>query len=214
MLMWKTIARLVLRYGYLWLFIILGLTVFLGWEASHVKLSYEFSKAIPTDHPKYIAYQQFRKKFGEDGNLLVIGIQSDKIFQQDLFNDYVKLIHDLKKTQYVEDAISMPGAINLVRSDDAEKLQAVPVFRDTILSQAEIDSGKNVFLGLPFYRGLLYNGETNAWMAGLRINGEKLNSPERTNIINNILRLTDAFSAKHKIDLHLSGLPLIRTILA
>ena len=124
MLMWKTIARLVLRYGYLWLFIILGLTVFLGWEASQVKLSYEFSKAIPTDHPKYIAYQQFRKKFGEDGNLLVIGIQSDKIFQKDLFNDYVKLIHDLKKTQYVEDAISMPGAINLVRSADAEKLQA------------------------------------------------------------------------------------------
>jgi predicted RND superfamily exporter protein len=62
--MWKSLARLILRYGYLWLIILLGITAFLGWQASKVKLSYEFSRAIPTDNPKYLAYQSFRKKFG------------------------------------------------------------------------------------------------------------------------------------------------------
>src|SRR5690242_1849528 len=74
MLMWNSLARVILRYGYLWLAILLAVTVFLGWQASKVKLSYEFSRAIPTDNPKYEEYQEFRKKFGDDGNLLVVGI--------------------------------------------------------------------------------------------------------------------------------------------
>src|SRR6476620_3076665 len=126
MLMWKTIARLVLRYGYLWLFIVLGLTVFLGWEASQVKLSYEFSKAIPTDNPKYIAYQNFQKKFGEDGNLLVIGIKTKNLFSADLFNSYSRLERNLKRVHGVTDVISVPTSINLVRQNGSEKLQTVP----------------------------------------------------------------------------------------
>src|SRR4029078_3630088 len=120
MLMWNTLARMILRYGYVWLAILLGITAFLGWQASKVKLSYEFARAIPTDHPKYIAYQEFRKKFGEDGNLLVIGIESKNIFQQDIFNDYVELARDVKSVKGVEEIISMPGAVNLVRTDTSE----------------------------------------------------------------------------------------------
>src|SRR5690349_23168159 len=118
--MWRSIARLVLRFGYVWLFIILAITAILGWQASKVKLSYEFSRAIPTYHPKYIAYQDFRKKFGEDGNLLVIGIQTKEIFNQAIFNDYVALTNNVKKVRGVEEIISMPGAINLVRTDTSE----------------------------------------------------------------------------------------------
>lgn len=212
--MWKTVARVVLRYGYLWLGLLAGITVFLGWHASRVKLSYEFTRAIPTDNPKYLAYQSFRQKFGEDGNLLVIGVQSDHIFQQDFFNDYAALAKDLKKVNGVLDVVSLPSAINLRRMEESEKLQAIPVFRDTLLSQAEIDSSRQVFLSLPFYRGLLYHAETNAWLMGLRINGRLLNSPARTKVIGDITALTDRFSDRHKTTLHLSGLPLIRTIVS
>ena len=37
--------------------------------ATQVKLSYEFTRAIPTDNPKYQEYQSFLKKFGGDGNM-------------------------------------------------------------------------------------------------------------------------------------------------
>ncbi|HEY0354694.1 MAG TPA: MMPL family transporter, partial [Flavisolibacter sp.] len=212
--MWRSLARLILRYGYLWLTILVGITAYLGWEASKVKLSYEFSRAIPTDHPKYIAYQQFRQQFGEDGNLLVIGIQTDQLFQKEIFSDYVGLFKELKKTKGVTDVISVPSAVNLVRQPESEKLQAVPVFQDTVLTQEQIDSSKNVFLGLPFYNGLLYNASTKAWLMGVRIDGAILNSPERSKVVNDIVKLTDQFGDRHKIEMHLSGLPLIRTMMA
>src|SRR5512132_2945068 len=140
--MWRSLARLILRYGYLWLAVLLALTAFFGWHASQVKLSYEFSRAIPTDNPKYKAYQEFRKKFGEDGNLLVIGIQTDKLFGEKTFNDYFSLQRNLKKIDAVEDIISIPSAVNLVKDSSTEKLRAEPIFPEKVLSKVEIDSAK------------------------------------------------------------------------
>ena len=128
--MWKALGESILKYKIILLLLLLGATAFMGWHASKVKLSYEFSRAIPTDNPKYKAYQEFRKKFGEDGNLLVIGIQTKEIFQQAIFNDYYKLHENIKKTAGVEDVISMPAAINLIKDSATEKLEAQSIFKD------------------------------------------------------------------------------------
>src|SRR6478672_13948186 len=89
--MWRAVAEFILRFRALLICLLTAVTIFLGWQASQVKLSYEFSKAIPTDNPKYLVYQEFRKKYGDDGNLLVIGVQIPSLFQQNIFNDYLSL---------------------------------------------------------------------------------------------------------------------------
>src|ERR671913_246852 len=94
--MWEAVARIILKNRWLLLILLLVTTLFMAFHASKVELSYEFSKAIPTDNPKYLTYQDFRKKFGEDGNLLVIGMQTDKLFTQDFFNDYSKLVQSIR----------------------------------------------------------------------------------------------------------------------
>jgi predicted RND superfamily exporter protein len=212
--MWKALGEAILRYKIILLLLLLGATAFMGWHASKVKLSYEFSRAIPTDNPKYKAYQQFRSKYGEDGNLLVIGIQTKDIFQRSIFNDYLKLHEDLKKTAGVDDVISMPAAVNLIKDSATEKLEAKQIFIGTALSQSQIDSSKAIFYSLPFYRNLLYNRETNAWLMGVRINKNILNSEKRTGVVDEISKLTNDFGSKHQLEMYLSGLPLIRTKLA
>ena len=102
-------------------------------------------------------------------SLLVIGIQTNDFFNEKLFNDYAHLVRDLKKVNGVADIISVPSAINLVKESDTGKLVATSLFAEKELSQAEIDSSKNIFLSLPFYRHLLYNPKTNAWMMGISI---------------------------------------------
>src|ERR1700761_7795176 len=155
--MWESIARLVLKYRLFWLIALLSVTGFMAYHASKVKLSYDFNSAIPTDNPKYQAYQEFRKTFGEDGNMLVIGVQTDKLFQQDVFTDYIRLTEALKKVPGVDDVLGVAGAINLIKDTATQKPVAVPIFPATPVSQTQIDSGKAVLLGLPFYQGLLYN---------------------------------------------------------
>jgi len=75
--MWQNIGRFILKYRLPILITLAALTAFMGYHASKVQLSYDFSRAIPLDNPKYKVYQEFRKTFGEDGNLLVLGIQTE-----------------------------------------------------------------------------------------------------------------------------------------
>src|SRR4026209_1646798 len=95
--MWYNLGRFILKFRFPLLFILLLLSGFMVWHASKVQLSYDFARAIPTNNPKYKVYQEFRKKFGEDGNLLVIGIQTEKLFTEKIFNEYAKLQRDLKQ---------------------------------------------------------------------------------------------------------------------
>jgi uncharacterized protein len=212
--MWELLARWVLKWKYVLLGVLALLTVFFGWHASQVKLSYEFSKAIPLDNPKYIAYQSFKRTFGEDGNLMVLGVQTDKLFQQHFFNDYATLSADIKKVEGVEDVLGVPAASSLQKDTLDEKLSAVPIFGTPPLSQSAIDSGKKAFLNIPFYKGILHNPETNTYLFAIRINRNILNSAKRTGVVYNITKLGDAFAKKHSVDVHYSGLPLIRTRMA
>src|SRR5260370_31512551 len=110
--MWESIARLVLRFRLFLLVALLAVTGYMGWRASRVKLSYDFNRAIPTDNPKYKAYQEFRKTFGEDGNLLAIGVRTDKLFRQDIFTNYIALSEALKTVPW---AHLLPGVADTMK---------------------------------------------------------------------------------------------------
>lgn len=209
--MWQRLGRFILQYRVILLVVLAAVTGFMAYHASHVQLSYDFSRAIPIDNPKYKEYQEFKKKFGEDGNLLVLGIKTDKLFDAGLFNDYARLQNDLKKQYGVEDVIGVPGSMNLVKDSVSEKLKADTIFPNRELTQEEINTGKAVFLNLPFYRYLLYNPDSSVWMMGVRIRKDLMASKARIGIVHSIDKIADKFGAKYNLVVHKSGLPQIRT---
>src|SRR5664279_1177763 len=101
--MWRRLAQFVLKNRLLLLILLFASTAVMAFFAVKIKLSYEFSKAITTDNPKYKDYLSFKNKFGDDGNLLVIGVQTDHFFEQNNFLAYTQLHNDLKKIPHVED---------------------------------------------------------------------------------------------------------------
>lgn len=212
--MWQRLGKFVLKFRGPLLILLLAITVVMGYFASQVKLSYEFSKAIPTDNPKYQEYLSFKEKFGDDGNLLVAGIKTDSLFNLPFFNAYKELHKQLKQVEFVEDVLSVPSAVNLKKDSATENLLAQKIFPDSIATQAQLDTAAGKFYNLPFYRSLLYNPELKAYLIAVRINKDVLNSKGRTKVINEITAAVKAFEEKAKTDVHLSGLPLIRTVVA
>jgi predicted RND superfamily exporter protein len=212
--MWQRLAGFVLKFRLPLLVLLLAGTVVMAYYASKVELSYEANKSIPLDNLKYKDYQQFKKLFGEDGNLMVIGVQTDDFFKADFFDDYVQLNKDLKKVEFVENVLSVPFAINLVKNDSTHKLAAGPLFKGDLKQQSVLDSLDRVFNTLPFYKGLLYNPDTHAYMMLVNINKEVMNTARRIEVVKNIMALGNAFGKKHHTEVRMSGLPLIRTIMA
>ena len=64
--MWYRLGQNILKYKKTYLFFILLSTVVMGYFAVQIKLSYEYTKAIPSDNPKFIVYNEFVKKYGVD----------------------------------------------------------------------------------------------------------------------------------------------------
>ena len=161
--MWKSLAKFVLKNRLLLLILLFASTAVMAFFAGKIKLSYEFAKAIPVDNPKYKDYLSFKEKFGDDGNLLVIGVQTNHFFEKNNFETYRQLHNDLKKIPYVEDVLSVVNAVYLLKDTSSQKLIAIPVFPADLNSQQQLDSCRKLFYTLPFYKSLLYNPATNAY---------------------------------------------------
>jgi uncharacterized protein len=210
--MWHKTAAFIIKYRIALLIALLADTAIMGYFASQVKLSYEFTSAVPTDNPKYVEYQNFRRQFGEDGNLMVVGVQTDKFFSPDFFNDYAFLAKSVAKVNAVENVLSIPGAVTLVKDTVTSKLKVAAIAGDPPFSN--VDSIRDVFLNLPIYKGFLYNPDSGAYMMAVRIDKNVINSKDRSQVIDSIVAMGNAFGEKHGCEMHYSGLPLIRTQMA
>ena len=214
--MWESIARFVLKNKLVLLIALALATAFMGWHASKVQLSYDFTRAIPTDNARWVSYQNFRRQFGEDGNMVVIGMQSEHLFDEKVFTDLALLATQLRNVDGVENVLSIPTAVTLVKDSVSQKLKAVNIFvKDSGTQQfSHFDSSRQLFFGLPFYKNVLYNPQTNASLMAIRVNGKLMASATRSRVVKDITTVGDRFGSKHSIEMRYSGLPLIRTQVA
>ena len=94
--MWKYFSSILLRNKLAFTLALLLITAFMGFETSKIELSYDFAKILPDDDSSYVEYVRFKKQFGEDGNVMVIGFEDKKLFQLTKLNDWYNLTDTIK----------------------------------------------------------------------------------------------------------------------
>ena len=209
--MWKYFAGLLLRNRTIFTSIVLLITVWMGYETSKTELSYDFAQILPDTDSTFIEYQNFKKHFGEDGNVMVMGFEDKNLFQYQKFNDWYELSKTIKNIQGIKDLMSVPTTFKFVMNDSLQKFDFVPLIQHPIRNQQDVDSIKADFLNLPFYEGIIYNKETGANVMAITFTKKDLNSKRRLEIVAQIRVLADEFAAKHKVEMHYSGMPYIRS---
>src|SRR5215217_6176323 len=160
--MWNKIATYIIRYRLLWVALVLVSTVFMAFEASKIELSYNFARILPSNDPVEKEYQDFRKLFGEDGSVMVIGWQDPELFNIDKFRDWYKLSEEIKASEGIKNVLSLANVYKIVRNDSLTRFDFAPVIRQMPQTQAEADSLKKEIANLPIYEGLVLNSKTNA----------------------------------------------------
>ncbi len=212
--MWARFSESILKNRVFFLVITLLVIAFMTYKSSQVQLSYAGSKVLPIDDPAFIKYNEFKNTFGEDGTLLVLGIQSDKLFKKDFFNDWYRLGNELRELDGITEALSIAHVFEL-KKDTAKKSFIIErVIKNDVSSQTELDSLQQKIEELPFYKGLIYNKDSNATLMALSFDREILNTSERNGIIRSIVEAAEKFSEKHDVDVRYSGLPYIRTLVS
>ena len=210
--MWTHLVRVVLRYRFYNLIAVVLITAFMGYMATKVKLSYEMAKMLPATDTTSIVYENFKKEFGEDGSVFFVGFQDTNLFEIEKFNDWYDLNYKLKEIEGVKEVVSLSRIYQLVKDDSTKQFNFLPIFDNKPASQKELDSLKKIIYSLPFYKGLLYNPDSEVSLMMITLDKDILNTKNRVGLIYNIKELIANFGEKHNLEIHYSGLPYIRTI--
>jgi uncharacterized protein len=212
--MWYRLGQNIVKYKVTSLIVLALATIVMGYFAMQVKLSYEFTKAIPEDNPKYVTYKKFVNQFGVDGTTMVVGFQTDSLYTTNIFNNVIELHKAIKTIPGVTDVLSVPFAYSLYKDTVNSKFIASKVFATTYTNDSLLQVHKAAFEQLPFYKNLLYNPNSHAYMMAISFVADSINSASRSHIISTLNSKLALFKHKTNLDLYVSGLPYIRTILA
>ena len=212
---WEFIAGKILRNRVIISIFIVIITIFLALQWKNVGMTYNEANLLPKNHIANKDYQKFLKTFGEEGNLVVIGIKDTTFFTPKAYKAWDEMMINLKKRNEVELIVSLNDLKKLQKNDTLEKFELVPLInqKKTVNQNYLSEIKRQLFNDLPFYEGLLFNKESGSIRCAIYINKKVVNSPIRKEFILNVLVPEVAkFEKETNIDLKVSGMPYIRTI--
>jgi uncharacterized protein len=211
---WETIARIILRNRIIFLSIIVFITIIMGLQWHKMRFSYTEANLLPEDKQENIDYQEFLKKFGEEGNLIVIGFKDSSFFNTKNFGKWQEMMEHFQKDSAVELVVSINNLKVLNKNETLEKFELIPFINQKAITNEYLkQKEQELFNDLPFYEGTLFAQKNGSIRAAIYVKKEIVNTIERRNfIVERLIPAVSKFEKSTKIDLKVSGMPYIRTL--
>jgi predicted RND superfamily exporter protein len=158
--------------------------------------------------------QKFKAQFGEDGNIIAVGLRDSAIYTLDNFNRFRELNKAIREIPGVNDLLSLPE-VKIIRKDTANtRFYLDGHYPKQIKDQAQLDSLMGAIRNQKFYMGQIVNQENGATMMLISITKEVMNSSKRIAMTKALVELGDQFAKDTGIQLRYAGLPFIRAMMA
>ncbi|MBL7914891.1 MAG: MMPL family transporter [Bacteroidia bacterium] len=209
--MFQLISSFILRNRRMLLAVIAGLTLIFGFLATRIELSYDFAKVLPASDPFAQEYEKFKATFGEDGSVIVLGVKDSNFYQLKKFNDWYQLGQEIKAIDGIEAVVSVAGIYTIQNNETEKKFDVRPIISGKVKSQEELDSIKLTIDALPFYNGLIVSEDKSSTLMAITFDKKKLNTKSRLDIVASIHEKAKAFGVGNDLEVHISGMPFIRT---
>jgi predicted RND superfamily exporter protein len=211
---WEAVARLILRNKIFILIAIIASTVFFSMQWKHMRFTYTEANMLPDDHEVNIIYNDFLSIFGEEGNLIVLGVKDSSLFSIKQLNAWNSLADSFKSFGEVETVLSIKDLQKLVKNTKKGKFDLEPFIKDSITSIAQIDKLQNeLFKQYPFYDNFLFNAETKTIRTAIYLKKDIVNTAARKDFVIKVLEpVIEAFEEDNGINVRVSGMPYIRTL--
>lgn len=179
-----------------------------------MRFTYTEANLLPDDHEDNITYNEFLNIFGEEGNLIVLGVKDSTLFTVEKLNAWNQLSEDFKSYDEIETVVSINDLQKLVKNKNEERFDLEPFIKDSIASPEQIQIlQEELFKKYPFYDNFLFNTETGTIRTAIYLKKEIVNTSARKDFIMLSLdKKITAFEKATNLDVRISGMPYIRTL--
>ena len=211
---WGWVARFILRNRTVILIVIAAITVLLALQWQNMRFTYTEANLLPDDHPINLQYDEFLKHFGEEGNLIVMGVKDSSIFTPAKFKAWNQLTQDIGKFNEVELTLSVGNLKKLEKKKDSSGFELMPFIHDSIFTDANLAIYKDeLFNKLPFYDGLVYSPDKQSIRSAIYMKKDIVNTAARKDfVIEDLIPLIKKFEEDTGVTVYTSGMPYIRTL--
>ena len=179
--------------------------------ANQTNLSYEMAKILPPEHPTHINYENFKSEFGESINTMVIAVQDVDFFSKEHLYAWNKFGDEIERIGGVNGVLNITK-LPVLTTDSTKRKFISERWYFPEMTSSELDSSLKVFHNQKIYEGMLYNKDAYSAIMLVDINKIILATPERKNLIDEIVNSGEKYSSTIGKDVKYSGLPYIRTI--
>jgi predicted RND superfamily exporter protein len=211
---WTKVAGIILRNRYLILITIAIITGLLASQMKYMKFSYTEANLLPENHEANLEYNKFLKIFGEEGNLVILGIKDSTVFTPKKFNAWNNLVRQFEDLEEIDFTLSIADIKELRADRKKRKFVLEPLYeKDPTTTEEVLEIKKQLFEKLPFYDNLLFNKETGTLQTAIYIKKEIINTPARRDFIfDKLIPTIEKFEKENNLDVRISGMPYIRTL--
>jgi len=211
---WDVVARLILRNKVGILISVVLITLLLSTQWKYMRFTYAEANLLPDDHEVNIEYNSFLNIFGEEGNLIILGVKDSTLFTVEKLNAWNALSENFKNDDEVETVVSIKDLQKLVKNKKDQKFNLEPFIKDSLTSINQIDIlQEELFNKYPFYDNFLYNKESKTIRTAIYIKKDIVSTPKRKDfVIEKLLQKVKVFEDTYNLDVRISGMPYIRTL--
>ncbi|OGS71787.1 MAG: transporter [Flavobacteria bacterium RIFCSPLOWO2_12_FULL_31_7] len=212
---WNFVARTLLRNRHWVLLCIALFTIFMATQWKYIRFTQTEANLLPNDHKDNVAYTDFLKKFGEEGNVIIFAVKSSDVFKPETFKAWNNMMASIGKNKEVDGVLSFNEIQDLVKNDSLQTFQLKPfIDKNKVADATYLNTKKADLLNkMPFYESLLFNKKSGIVRSVIYLKKNIVNKPERKEfVLNKLIPAIDEFKKTTKTDIKVSGMPYIRTL--
>ena len=155
---WNALARLILRNRVAILVLIGLFTALMVSQWGKMRFSYTEANLLPDDHSVNLDYNRFLEIFGEEGNLIVLGVKDSRLFSVKNLNAWVRFSKSFESNPNVETIVTLQDLKKLVKNKRRQQFDFIPFIKDSLKTTKELEAVNSAMLNdFPFYDNILFN---------------------------------------------------------
>ncbi|CAM3692734.1 efflux RND transporter permease subunit [Aquirufa aurantiipilula] len=209
---WDWIGSNILKHKIFILLVMTLLTAGLIYKASQIQLSYELAKILPKTDERFQLYEGFKKKYGEDGNVMVIGLENPQLFTPVEFDAWKNLSLEIKQLSGIKNILSLSNLPEVYIDSTDKKFKTRTIWDSNLATtQERLDTLKSKISRLPIFTNFLYTDDYKVHLLLITLDQRTINDKGRITLVKKIKQLGEDYRLKMKRDIHFSGMPFIRT---
>lgn len=175
-------------------------------------MSYKLAQLLPKTDSTYLAYEDFKKTFGQDGSMIIIANKDSRFFTAKHLNAFNALQQEISQIEGIKETGGISNILEIEKDTATTRFVTRKLFDGPITTDAEAKEIKSKLSYLPFYDGLLFDLKKDVYMLLITLEQDVLDTKERIRIVEEIREKVETFEEANQTEIHISGLPYIRTV--